>query len=123
MSNLSELKCIPCRGDLPPMGLEEAHQLLAEIPNWEIIIEENIPRLRRTFRFKNFAEALAFTVKVGEIAEVEGHHPTLITEWGKTTVVWWTHAIRGLHQNDFIMASKVSALYETGRGRTGLQPS
>lgn len=116
MSNLSELKCIPCRGDLPPMELEEARRFLSEIPNWEIVIEENIPRLRRTFRFKNFAEALAFTVKVGEIAEAEGHHPMLITEWGKVTVIWWTHAIRGLHQNDFIMASKVSKLYEIGQG-------
>ncbi len=116
MSNLSELKCIPCRGDFPPMELEEAHRFLSEIPNWEIVLEGNIPRLRRTFRFKNFAEALAFTVKVGEIAEAEGHHPMLITEWGKVTVVWWTHAIRGLHQNDFIMASKVSNLYEIGQG-------
>jgi len=94
------------------MELEEARQLLAEIPHWEIIVEENVPRLRRTFKFKNFVEALNFTNKVGEIAETEGHHPMLITEWGRVTVVWWTHAIRGLHKNDFIMAAKTNDLYE-----------
>jgi 4a-hydroxytetrahydrobiopterin dehydratase len=98
------------------MELEQARRFLAEIPGWEIIIEENIPRLQRSFKFKNFVEALTFTNKVGEIAEAERHHPMLITEWGKVTVVWWTHAIRGLHQNDFIMASKTNDLYEARQG-------
>ncbi len=116
MSKLSDFKCVPCKGDLPPMELEEARQLLAEIPHWEIIVEENVPRLRRIFKFKNFVEALNFTNKVGEIAETEGHHPMLITEWGRVTVVWWTHAIRGLHKNDFIMAAKTNDLYEARQG-------
>jgi len=77
---------------------------------------ENVPRLRRIFKFKNFVEALNFTNKVGEIAETEGHHPMLITEWGRVTVVWWTHAIRGLHKNDFIMAAKTNDLYEARQG-------
>jgi 4a-hydroxytetrahydrobiopterin dehydratase len=69
-------------------------------------------RLERAFKFKDFAEALAFTIKVGEIAEAEGHHPALLTEWGRVTVTWWTHKIRGLHRNDFIMAAKTDHLSE-----------
>ncbi|MEJ5200827.1 MAG: 4a-hydroxytetrahydrobiopterin dehydratase, partial [Anaerolineales bacterium] len=65
MNSFRDLKCVPCRGDLPPMELEQARRFLAEIPGWEIIIEENIPRLQRSFKFKNFVEALTFTNKVG----------------------------------------------------------
>jgi 4a-hydroxytetrahydrobiopterin dehydratase len=72
---------------------------------------DGVKRLERTFGFRNFAEALAFTDKVGERAEVEGHHPALLTEWGRVTVTWWTHKIGGLHQNDFIMAAKTDELY------------
>lgn len=71
---------------------------------------DGISHLERTFRFKNFAQALAFTNRVGELAESEGHHPQLLTEWGKVKVSWWTHIIRGLHQNDFIMAAKTDLL-------------
>jgi 4a-hydroxytetrahydrobiopterin dehydratase len=67
----------------------------------------------RAFKFKNFTEALAFTDQVGEIAEEEGHHPALFTEWGKVTVRWWTHKIGGLHENDFIMAAKTDRLYDS----------
>ena len=63
------------------------------------------------FRFSNFAEALTFTDKVGELAETEGHHPAILTEWGRVTVTWWTHKIRGLHRNDFIMAAKTDQIY------------
>lgn len=72
---------------------------------------DGISHLERTFRFKNFAQALAFTNRVGELAESEGHHPLLQTEWGKVKVSWWTHVIRDLHQNDFIMAAKTDILY------------
>jgi 4a-hydroxytetrahydrobiopterin dehydratase len=72
---------------------------------------EGIKRLERTFKFKNFVQALAFTNKVGELAEAEGHHPAILTEWGKVTVTWWTHKIRGLHRNDFVMAAKTDRLY------------
>jgi 4a-hydroxytetrahydrobiopterin dehydratase len=68
--------------------------------------------LSRTFIWRNFAEALAFTNRVGTLAEAEGHHPLLITEWGKVTVQWWTHKIKGLHRNDLIMAAKTDALME-----------
>ncbi len=67
---------------------------------------DGIKRLERAFRFKNFAEAVAFTNRVAKTAEEEGHHPAILTEWGKVIVTWWTHKIRGLHQNDFIVAAK-----------------
>ncbi len=67
---------------------------------------EGEKRLQRTLTFKDYAEALVFTDRVGAVAEAEGHHPSIVLEWGKVTVNWWTHAIRGLHRNDFIMAAK-----------------
>ena len=73
--------------------------------------EDGIPKLARTFRFGNFGEALAFTAAVGELAEQEGHHPRIVTEWGRVAVTWWTHKIRGLHRNDFIMAAKTDQLF------------
>jgi 4a-hydroxytetrahydrobiopterin dehydratase len=80
------------------------------IPDWEWQEHVGVPRLVRTFRVPNFREALLFTQRVGELAEAEGHHPALLTEWGKVTVSWWTHKIRGLHRNDYIMAAKTDAL-------------
>ena len=70
-----------------------------------------VRRLERVFAFKDFAQALAFTNQVGELAEAEGHHPAILTEWGRVTVTWWTHKINGLHRNDFIMAAKTEAVY------------
>jgi 4a-hydroxytetrahydrobiopterin dehydratase len=84
-----------------------------QVPDWQIVERESIHRLERIFKFKNFVQALAFTHRVGELAESEGHHPAILTEWGKVTVTWWTHKIRGLHRNDFIMAAKTDQLYST----------
>jgi 4a-hydroxytetrahydrobiopterin dehydratase len=84
--------------------------LHAEIPGWAIVEREGIPRLERAFTFPSFAAALAFTNRVGEIAEQEAHHPAITTEWGRVTVTWWTHKIKNLHRNDFIMAAKTDAL-------------
>lgn len=111
MPNLTDLKCVPCRGDSPVVPDSERGELLLQIPEWIIVEGDGVPRLERTFRFKNFAQALAFTNLVGELAEGEGHHPLLQTEWGKVKVGWWTHAIHNLHQNDFIMAAKTDELY------------
>jgi len=83
------------------------------VPDWQIVERDGIKRLERVFKFKEFAEALAFTNRVGAPAEEENHHPALLTEWGKVTVTWWTHKIRGLHRNDFIMAAKTGRLYVT----------
>ena len=89
--------------------------LRPKVPEWQVGQREGIERLERVFEFPNFAQALAFTHRVGEQAEAEGHHPALLTEWGKVTVTWWTHKIGGLHRNDFIMAAKTDGLFE---GRT-----
>jgi len=86
-------------------------EFLPQVPDWQIVEREGVQRLERVFKFKNFSQALAFTNRVGELAEAEGHHPALLTEWGKVTVTWWTHKIRGLHRNDFIMAAKTDKLY------------
>lgn len=110
MADLKELKCVPCRGDVPPLDDLQIVLMKPQTPEWQVIEVDGIKRLQRTFKLKNFAEALAFTNQVGALAEAEEHHPTLVTEWGKVTVTWWTHKIKGLHQNDFIMAAKTDAL-------------
>ena len=106
--NLADHKCIPCRGGIPPMGRARAEELLRELDEgWRL---NSAGHLERIYAFKNFAEALSFTNRVGATAEEEDHHPMLITEWGKVTVHWWTHIIKGLHKNDFIMAAKTDQL-------------
>jgi 4a-hydroxytetrahydrobiopterin dehydratase len=112
MSELAERKCTACRGDEPTLTDAEIAELHPQVPEWQVLEREGVKRLERTFGFKNFAQALAFTNRVGEQAEEEGHHPALLTEWGKVTVTWWTHKIKGLHQNDFIMAAKTDELFE-----------
>ena len=110
MEALAQERCTACRKDSPRVTTEEIARLKPLIPDWELTERDGVPRLKRTFRFPNFVEALAFTQRVGELAEAEDHHPTLLTEWGKVTVTWWTHAIRGLHRNDFVMAAKTDRL-------------
>jgi len=110
MNSLVEMKCVPCRGGEPTVTDEEMEQLKPKVPDWQILNRDGVNQLERVFKFKNFAQALAFTNKVGEIAEEEQHHPVLKTEWGKVTVTWWTHKIGGLHRNDFIMAAKTDKL-------------
>lgn len=96
---------------MPPLSQDEIAELHPDVPDWRVVVIEGIPRLERSFRFKNFAQALEFTDRVGALAEEEDHHPALLTEWGKVTVSWWTHKIKGLHRNDFIMAAKTDALF------------
>ena len=106
MTDLKNRKCEACRVGAPLVPQEEMDELMLQIADWHIIEEEGTQRLVRTFKFSNFKEALSFTIKVGEQAEVEGHHPTIVTEWGKVTVTWWSRKIRGIHVSDFIMAAK-----------------
>lgn len=110
MSGLTREKCVACHRDAPHATEAEIAQLKPQIPDWELVERDSIRRLERVFRFPDFVQALAFTNRVGALAEAEGHHPALLTEWGRVTVTWWTHAIRGLHRNDFIMAAKTDAL-------------
>ena len=112
MEELTEQKCEACRVGAPSVTPEEINGLKPQIPDWQIITEDGIPKLDRLFKFKNFKDAIAFTDAVGEEAEKEGHHPRLITEWGKVAVTWWTHKIRNLHRNDFIMAAKTDRIYQ-----------
>jgi len=108
---LVEDRCEACRVGAPRVTKEEIEKFAPQIPEWKIVELDGIKRLERSFAFPDFAQALAFTNRVGEIAEQEGHHPDLLTEWGKVTVTWWSHKIKGLHRNDFIMAAKTDALY------------
>lgn len=111
MTELQKQKCVPCTGNLPPATEEEINTYKTQIPDWDLIDENGQLRLQRVYKFSDFQSAIAFTNSVGEIAETEGHHPALLTEWGKVTVTWWTHAIDGLHHNDFIMAAKTDTVY------------
>ena len=110
METLQSMKCEACRVGAPKVTAAEADELLAEIPGWAMIERQGIERLERVFEFDDFEAALDFTNAVGAIAEEEGHHPALLTEWGRVTVTWWTHKIGGLHKNDFIMAAKTDGL-------------
>lgn len=110
MDDLSNKPCEPCREGAPLLGDTDIAIFLRSLPGWEVISVDGVKRLQKVFTFDTFVEALAFTIKVGAIAEEEGHHPALLTEWGKVTVTWWTHKIKGLHQNDFIMAAKTARL-------------
>jgi len=110
MSALTNEKCTACRRDAPRVTEAEIAELRPQIPDWTLVEREGIQRLERVFRCTNFAEALNFTNRVGALAEEEGHHPAILTEWGRVTVTLWTHKIRGLHRNDFIMAAKLDSL-------------
>jgi 4a-hydroxytetrahydrobiopterin dehydratase len=109
---LAEEHCSIPRRDEAPLSETETAQFIEQIPGWQIVEQDGVPRLERTYSFKNFIEALAFTNQVGEIAEQQDHHPALLTEWGKVTISWWTHAVGGLHRNDFIMAARCDAIYQ-----------
>ena|SRR3989338_1517393 len=102
--------CEACRADAPRVTQAEIEALMPQIPGWAIVSVEGVKQLERAFSFPNFVDALAFTNKVGALAEAEGHHPALLTEWGRVQVRWWTHKINGLHRNDFVMAAKTDAL-------------
>jgi 4a-hydroxytetrahydrobiopterin dehydratase len=110
MTTLTNERCVACHKDAPRVTDAEIAELKPQVAAWIIVDHRGIPRLERTFRFKNFAQALDFTNKVGTLAEEEGHHPALLTEYGRVSVFWWTHKIKGLHRNDFIMAAKTDVI-------------
>jgi 4a-hydroxytetrahydrobiopterin dehydratase len=110
--SLTSKQCIPCRGGIPPLTREEAESFLKETPGWELVLDSS--RLQRSFQFKNFSSALAFVNRIGELAESEAHHPDINFGWGYCKVTLYTHKIKGLHENDFIMAAKINQLYQSG---------
>jgi 4a-hydroxytetrahydrobiopterin dehydratase len=110
MSELSGMKCEACQAGAPMVSDEQLETLVRDIPEWVAVSRDSILQLEREFKFKNFKRALAFANRVGELAEEEFHHPTIVVEWGKVTVTWWSHSIKGLHMNDFICAAKTDKL-------------
>ena len=112
METLRQMKCVGCRKGAPTLTDAEIAELHPQVSEWDVVELDGIKRLSRVFPGNDFAEALEFTNRVGELAEQEGHHPALLTEWGRTTITWWTHKIKGLHRNDFIMAAKSDELYQ-----------
>ena len=113
MAGLNNEKCEACRRDSPSVTDDEVAELKPEVPQWELTHENGIPKLDRVFKVKNFQQALDFTNQLGSLAEEQGHHPRLITEWGRVQVTWWTHKIRNLHRNDFVMAAKSDYVYQS----------
>jgi 4a-hydroxytetrahydrobiopterin dehydratase len=114
MTNLAEKTCTPCRGGVPPLTAQQAEALRGQSPEWALVNDAH--RIERTFRFRDFREALAFVQKVGEIAESEGHHSDVNFGWGYATVSLRTKKIKGLHENDFIMAAKIDQLAQPPNG-------
>ena len=104
MSDLASQKCVPCRGGVPPLEAARIRELLGQLGGgWKVVGEHH---LEKEYRFANFKEALAFTNRVGAIAEEEGHHPDVLLAWGKVVLTLWTHKIDGLTESDFILAAK-----------------
>ncbi|MEM7564724.1 MAG: 4a-hydroxytetrahydrobiopterin dehydratase [Pseudomonadota bacterium] len=112
MPKLSEQQCEACRADAPKISDEDLKELMPKIPDWSVIVEDGVMQLSREFKFRNFEMAMAFSNRVGELAEAADHHPAILTEWGKVTVTWWTHKIKGLHKNDLILAARTDEVYE-----------
>lgn len=113
-TRLTEMKCVACRPDSFPVTAEQTSQFRLQIPDWQVVTEDGIPRLKRAFKFSAYTAALDFTHRVGLMAEREGHHPRIVLEWGRAEVTWWTHDIRNLHVNDFICAAKTDAEFRAG---------
>ncbi|MBB3184107.1 4a-hydroxytetrahydrobiopterin dehydratase [Halomonas fontilapidosi] len=111
MSDLKEHSCEACSPDAPKASAEEKQQLHKDVPDWEIRVVDGEEQLHRLFKLKNFAKALEFTNKVGDLAEAEDHHPVIVLEYGKVAVSWWSHEIGGLHKNDFVLAARTDAAF------------
>jgi 4a-hydroxytetrahydrobiopterin dehydratase len=99
-------ECEACRPDAPKLTEQEIARYAAKLPEWRVETVDGVPQLHRSYKFKDFAGALEFTNRVGALAEEIGHHPEIVTTWGKVTVKWWSHKIRGLHELDFAMAKR-----------------
>lgn len=108
---LADGKCVPCRGGEPSLTEAEIANLHPQVSEWQFKQVDGIQRLERVFKLENYAEAVSFTNKIAAIAEEEDHHPLIVLEWGRVTVQWWTHVVKGLHQNDFIMAAKTDEIF------------
>jgi len=110
MSTLADLTCVACSASAKTLSSDEVSVLMLELKGWELIFDSGIQKLKRVFSVKNYTEGLEFTNKVAELAESVNHHPQIVLEYGSVTVIWWSHTIKGLHTNDFIMAYKTTQL-------------
>ena len=108
--DLKKMSCYKCTVGSPIISIDEANRLIQFVPSWTLNNREFPHTLTREFMFKNFTDAVKFSAKIAELADEQDHHPKLIIEWGKVSIFWWTHSIKGLHLNDFIMAAKTDAL-------------
>jgi len=106
--SLTQKTCVPCQGGTPPLTADEAKGYMSQVPGWELSAAAD--RINRKFTFRDFLAALDFVNRVGALAEEEGHHPDIGFGWGYADIAFLTHKIKGLHENDFIMAAKVNAL-------------
>jgi 4a-hydroxytetrahydrobiopterin dehydratase len=116
MQELLELHCEKLTSNSTHLDDQEINRLMTVLRGWNKLKLEGVMRLEKEYKFKDFAKAVAFTNKVARAADEEDHHPAILTEWGKVTVTWWTHKVKGLHRNDFIMAAKTDELF-------GLEPT
>ncbi|MBA3074287.1 MAG: 4a-hydroxytetrahydrobiopterin dehydratase [Anaerolineae bacterium] len=111
MKKLDNMQCAPIDSKSIRLSDIEITQFLKDYPDWMISQKEGEQRIEKVFTFKDFNQAMEFTNKVAQEAEKENHHPAILTEWAKVTITWWTHKVKGLHQNDFIMAAKTDRLF------------
>ncbi|MBR2515219.1 MAG: 4a-hydroxytetrahydrobiopterin dehydratase [Halomonas sp.] len=112
MPRLSQTPCEPFGASATPLTVSACQQHLQALVEWQIVEHDGIMKLSKRFTFRNFTNALAFTQRVGELAEQAGHHPVIVTQWGSATVTWWSHEIKGLHINDFILAARTDEVVE-----------
>ena len=110
---LTSMKCFPCRGGIPPLQSDKIEKMMNIVEGWKL--ESGPDKITKKYKFKNFKEAMHFVNKVADIAETEGHHPDISISWNKVTLTLWTHAINGLHENDFIMAAKIDEMLEKSK--------
>ncbi len=108
MSELATLTCVPCEGGVPALKGKPLEEMHRKLPDWEVVNEHH---LHRNFTFPDFAQALAFVDRVGDLAEKQGHHPDIYLSWGKVEITIWTHKVEGLTESDFILAAKIEQLY------------
>ncbi len=110
MSELSQMHASPVTSTTHRLTPREISPMMAKVPGWEIHTKKGEMILEKSFKFKDFSQAIVFTDRVAQLANAEDHHPSILTEWGRVTVTWWTHKIKGLSQNDFILAAKTDQL-------------
>ncbi|EKO3791420.1 4a-hydroxytetrahydrobiopterin dehydratase [Vibrio metschnikovii] len=107
---LDELRCEACDSNATALTQDQQQTLLSELDGWALVHRDGVPQLEKVYRFNNFKQAWVFSEQVANLAEAMHHHPKITLEWGKTTLTWWTHAINGLHNNDFICAARCDKL-------------